>query len=744
MTSLVEQLAERKQISSDYIDSEGKKVVIPPENKAAVLEAMGYAVDDDKKLAQQVEAEEREYWQTVLDPVLVVKENSDIVLNARLPVKDGGTGKKKKKISEDSLEYVIRLEDGKEIKGTVDAFMVDASSSKTVDGTEYVLKKLIIRAQIAMGYHTLELTVDGKVHSMSLIVVPHRCYMPETIAKGGKIWGPSVQLYTLRSERNWGVGDFGDLAELIRNLGAWGAGFVGLNPIHQLFPANPESASPYSPSTRRWLNVIYINVEQTEEFRNNKKVQEYVASPEFQGRLADLRAPEYVNYKGVMEAKLDVLHRLYDDAQLHKNADSPRGKAFMAFVKQGGDSLNQIAVYDALQAHLYAQGQNAWGWPAWEDCYKRYSNPEVQEWAAEHEDQVYFHKYLQFLADEQLENANREAQRAGMAVGIYRDLAVGVSSGSAEIWANSEIYCPAASIGCPPDRLGPNGQNWGLPPMDPNKVFRQKYQPIIDLFRSNMKSCGSLRIDHAMSLYRLWWVPNKDGNSDASKGAYLLYHVEDMIGILALESHRNKCMIIGEDLGTVPEIMKKLLPESGILSYKIFFFETSKTDGGYISTKDYAVQAMSALTTHDMATLKGFWHCDDLKLGRKIGVYRTDEVVKDLMDDRLKSKQLILNSLNGHGVLPPSVSRDALYCGMTKELNHAMQIHMCNGSSALFSTQLEDWLEMEKPVNIPGTSDEYPNWRRKLSANISDIFSREDLKELARRMTEARARASAS
>ncbi len=733
MTSLVDQLAEKKQIFKDFIDSEGKKVVIPAENKAAVLEAMGYAVNDEKLLKQQVEKEEKEYWQTLLDPALVVKVNSDITIDARLPEDEANH----------SVEYEIKLEDGSKKSGKIKAKDYDEVDSKEIGKTKYIKKKLVVHEDIPMGYHDITLKLkNGDSAQMRLIVVPHKCYIPEKIVNGAKIWGPSVQLYTLRSENNWGVGDFGDLGVLIANLGKWGAGFIGLNPIHQLFPANPESASPYSPSTRRWLDVIYINVEQTPEYQKNFAVQAIVKSKEFQARLAKLREPEYVDYKGVMEAKLEILHMLYEKAALHKCKDCCRAKAFMKFVEEGGDSLNQIAVYDALQASLYAQGQNAWGWPAWDEKYQKYQNPEVAAWAKEHEDEVYFHKYLQFVAAEQMECANRAAKDAGMTVGIYRDLAVGVSSGSAEIWANSEIYCPKASIGCPPDRLGPNGQNWGLPPMDPNKVFKQKYQPIIDLFRSNMKSCGSLRIDHAMSLYRLWWVPNKDGNSDASKGAYLKYGEEAMIGILALESHRNKCMIIGEDLGTVPEIMKKLLPESGIFSYKIFFFETSKTDGGYISTKHYATQAMSALTTHDMATLKGFWHCDDLKLGRKIGVYKTDKIMNDLMADRLKSKQLILNSLNGHGILPDSVSRDARYCGMTTELNHAMQIHMCNGSSALFSTQLEDWLEMDKPVNIPGTSDEYPNWRRKLSANISDIFADAKLKNLAQRMTKAREQAS--
>ncbi len=729
MTSLVEQLAEMKNISNDYIDAWGEVAYVSKESKAAMLAAMGYDVENEEHLASQIAQERVQYWTSPLDPVLVVKEKESIVLDARLP----------EALANSVLNYEVKLETGKNLKGTINAADAGVQESFADNGRDYLKKKLILDLELPLGYHELNLTADGLNASLRLIIVPHQCYKQKQIADGLKIWGPSVQLYTLRSEKNWGVGDFCDLADLIKKLANWGAGFIGLNPIHALYPANPESASPYSPSTRRWVNVIYVNVENSEEYKKCSEAQAIVNSPEFQQRLSDLRAKEYVDYTGVMQAKLEILKKVYFSHPLHKDKRSNRGKAFAAFVKEGGDSLNQIAVYDALQASLYASGENAWGWPVWDDKYKKYQNPEVAQWAAEHEDEVAFYKYLQFLADEQMAAADRTAKENGMAVGIYRDLAVGVAECSAEIWANADIYCPKASVGAPPDVLGPLGQNWGLPPMDPNKIYQAQYQPVIDLFRSNMKSCGSLRIDHAMSLLRLWWVPPKE---NASKGAYVYYRVHDMIGILALESVRNQCLIIGEDLGTVPEIMKKLLPQSGIHSYKIFFFETSKTDGGYISTRDYPEQAMSALTTHDMPTLIGFWHCEDLKLGRKLGLYTTDEIMNNLMRDRLQAKQRILDSLAGHNMLPPSVNRDALYCPMTPELNHALQIHLCNGSTALFSTQLEDWLAMEKPVNIPGTSSEYPNWRRKLSRNINEIFSDPKLHELASQMTEARVRAS--
>ncbi|MEC7285251.1 MAG: 4-alpha-glucanotransferase, partial [Pseudomonadota bacterium] len=338
------------------------------------------------------------------------------------------------------------------------------------------------------------------------------------------------------------------------------------------------------------------------------------------------------------------------------------------------------------------------------------------------------------IAAQQLELASNKATDAGMTIGLYRDLAVGVSEGSAEIWGNKDLYCTGASVGAPPDILGPLGQNWGLPPMDPRKLYEQGYQPIIDLFASNMASSGSLRIDHVMALLRLWWVVKGDNAKD---GGYVYYPVDDLLGILALESHRNQSLVIGEDLGTVPEEIRSKLADNGVYSYRVFFFEQAE-DGGFFSPSHYPVQSMSTLTTHDMPTLIGYWHCLDLELGKEIGLYPTEEILQTLYADRHENKQAILDTLHGHGSIGDNVGRDVNHTGMNRDLNNGMQVHMAGGSSALLSLQLEDWLEMDKPVNIPGTFDEYPNWRRKLTENIESMFDRHDINELATKLTHAR------
>lgn len=346
--------------------------------------------------------------------------------------------------------------------------------------------------------------------------------------------------------------------------------------------------------------------------------------------------------------------------------------------------------------------------------------------------------YLQWLAFTQINDVQQFAEDKGMDIGLYRDLAVGVADSGSETWADHGSLCLDASIGAPPDVLGPLGQNWGLPPLNPQVLKATAYDAYIELLRANMRACGALRIDHVLGLLRLWWIPKGE---DATKGAYMYYPVEDMLSILALESHRNSCSVIGEDLGTVPDEIVDLLADAGIHSYKVFFFETAE-DGGYYSPTHYQEQSMSALCTHDMPTLRGFWHCDDLKMGEEIGLYPDAEQLKELFLSRAKSKQEILNSVDFHGFLPEGVGRDATFVPMDRYLSDALQLHLAAGSSVLLSLQLEDWLEMDKPVNIPGTVDEYPNWRRKLSVTLDDIFNRPEVNELTKQLTDIRAQAS--
>ena len=662
MTSpLIEKLVELRGIESNYTDAWGNPATVKEESKGKLLKAMGYQIEDSEALDKQVDEQVRQSWLSPLNPVQVNREHEEVLLTVRLPIE----------LVNDAFFFQVTTEEGKTSKQGFtpsDGELINVNHIDEVEFQEYVVK---LDRMLPLGYHQLVLLAEDndEVASMRLIVAPKSCYHPQTIAQGNKVWGLSVQLYCLRSEKNWGVGDFSDLAYLLENAAKQGAQFVGLNPIHALYPANPDACSPYGPSSRRWLNFIYIDVTSLDGY-DSKGVQDVVTSSEFQANLEQARSVDYVDYETVTRIKLDALNAVFEyqnEKYLSKN--TKQNKAFKAFVAQGGESLEMLAVYDAMQEKLAAEGKPSWGWPVFPEQYDEFHKPAVAKFKKANAKRVKFYQFLQWHAALQLENANEVAHAHDMSIGLYRDLAVGVSEGSAEIWGNKDLYSTDASVGAPPDILGPLGQNWGLPPMDPEKLYQQKYQPIIDLFDSNMKSTGALRIDHVMALLRLWWVVKGD---DAKDGGYVYYPVDDLLGILALESHRHKSLVIGEDLGTVPEEIRTKLADNGVYSYRVFFFEQAE-DGGFFSPSHYPIQSMSTLTTHDMPTLTGYWHCLDLELGKELGLYPTDEILSTLFTSRHKDKQEILDSLHGHGSVPEWLARHVEHLGMSKELNFGMQ-----------------------------------------------------------------------
>lgn len=725
MTNLIQQLVKQRGIGADFIDAWGKPTLIAERNQEKLLRTMGYHIDDEEALLSQLEHDAMDAWQRGLNPVYVFRASDELKMIVRCTIADAVLPHSVRIQAEDGVKHSIKFK-------PVDGHLMQ---SQEIEGIEWHQYTIDLPISLPMGYHDAVLFCGRKkLSTAKIIMAPQRCFIPKAIEQGNKVWGFSVQLYCVRSERNWGMGDFTDLIYLAKHAAQLGADFIGLNPIHQLYPANPDACSPYGPSSRRWLNYLYIDVESVEGF-NSETVQQWATDNKLEDRVVSLRDTDWVDYSGVAELKLAALAEVFAEYKhTYLSKQTKQKKAFDAFLEEGGDSLKGLAIFEALQMQLKEQGKAYWGWPAFPEQYRSAELPSVKRFAKKHAAEVEFYLFLQWQAQLQFDCAGSAAIDAGMSIGIYRDLAVGVSAGSAEIWSNKALYCTEVSIGAPPDILGPLGQKWGLPPMDPEVLIEQQYQPIIDLFAANMKASGALRIDHVMALLRLWWVHNDD---NASEGVYVNYPVDDLLAILALESQRNQAMVIGEDLGTVPDAIREKLQDNGVYSYRVFFFEQSD-DGGFFSPTHYPEQSMATLTTHDMPTLIGYWHCDDLNLGRAVGLYPDEDVLQSLFVDRHDNKQHILNTLHGHAAIPDTISDDVNFVGMSQALNFGMQKHMATGSSALLSLQLEDWLEMDKPVNIPGTFAEYLNWRRKLTHNLEDIFSRPDLQTLARELTERR------
>ncbi|HGO5290839.1 TPA: 4-alpha-glucanotransferase [Photobacterium damselae subsp. damselae] len=720
--SVLKHVAHMAGITDKYISAWGDEATVEDETLSRLLAALGYDVRNDEALLESARKKNRT---EVLAPVKVIRAGEPMQVELHL----GASAR----VSD--FSWRLETEQGEVFEGWLQSQLV---ADERDEGQPLVFA---LPNDLAWGYH--KLTVSRKrrksPYEMTLIVTPTACYKQTALLNNKKLWGTSVQLYSVRTQHNWGIGDFGDLKQLVADIAKNGGDFVGLNPIHSLFPANPEGASPYSPSSRRWLNVIYIDVSSVCEFAQSDAAQQLVGSHEFQQRLAEARQSNWVNYSEVACLKMAALRLLFDTfVTRHLEKNTERAKQFLNFVEQGGESLLHQAAFDALHALLKSQDNTMWGWPVFPESYRHFDSQAVQTFIQENQHEVQLYMYLQWLADCQLAEVQELAEEKGMVMGLYRDLAVGVCDSGAETWAQHGELCLDVSVGAPPDILGPLGQNWGLPPLNPEVLVERAYQPYIDLLRANMRHCGALRIDHVLGLLRLWWIPKGES---AKAGAYMYYPVEDLLAILALESHRHQCTVIGEDLGTVPDEIVDKLATAGVHSYKVFFFETA-VDGGYFSPRHYPDQSMAALCTHDMPTLRGFWHCDDLKMGSELGLYPDQDALNGLFDSRAESKQRILDSLDWHGYLSQNIGRNAAYVPMDSKLSEGMQLHLAAGASALLSLQLEDWLEMDKPVNIPGTVDEYPNWRRKLSTTLDDLFTRQDIIDLTRRLTEARQQAS--
>ncbi|MFC0227764.1 4-alpha-glucanotransferase [Serratia aquatilis] len=691
MSKGIDQTATQAGIAADYINAHGKRQAISPETKRKLLDAMS-------NTSLHVD--------TAPLPVVKVFYHGESVA---LPL--GGTGE---------YHWVLQREDGNQLQGR-------ATARKT----------LTLQGDLPLGYHQLTLTQGEQQWACRLIVAPKRCYEPDALLTGKKLWGACVQLYTLRSERNWGIGDFGDLRVMVAEVGERGGAFVGLNPIHALYPASPESASPYSPSSRRWLNVVYIDVNAVEDFQRSQAAQKWWQKAATQKLLAKARSTDWVDYSTVTQLKLAALKLAFPLFQARKAGDAVR-QAFERFVGEGGSSLYQQAAFDALHAHLSAKDSNMWGWPVWPEEYRQGNSPAVEAFCKQHADEVTFYLWLQWLAASQFAECFSQSQERMMPIGLYRDLAVGVAEGGAETWCERELYCLKASVGAPPDILGPLGQNWGLPPMDPHVMVARGYQPFIDLLRANMTSCGALRIDHVMALLRLWWIPYGE---TADQGAYVKYPVDDLLALLALESQRHRCMVIGEDLGTVPVEIVGKLRESGIYSYKVLYFEHDD-ENQFRAPQSYPVQAMATITTHDLPTMRGYWQSGDLTLGEKLGLYPDAEVLKTLFADRERAKQGLLDGLHRYGCVPQKVGKKAALLAMSPLINRGLQRYVADSASALLGLQPEDWLDMAEPVNIPGTSDQYPNWRRKLNCTLESMFLDREVNRLLKDLDKRRRKVS--
>ena len=711
-------------IAAHHTDAFGHRHEVSNETLLALIGAFG--LSSDPAVARRELAEPQSSAPLGLGPVhLVHAEATHPELALRLPAWCR------------EIVWECRLENGEERSGR----LVTPSAGT---GRRFTMP---LPTGLPLGYHQLDLKAADVSARLTLIVAPAFCYLPKDLAGEARIWGLTCQLYGLRSTRNWGMGDFTDLARVAGAAGSCGAATFGINPLHALFAAEPLHCSPYSPSSRVWLDYLYIDVTAVPGFAEDETVRGLTEGERFAATLAAARSAELIDYDAVAACKRPVLEALFRRFRSREfdgdgNATGYLGKEFRNFQRSGGQSLTDFAIFEALHAR-YKGETESFSWRDWPLPERDPNSAVVAEFAALHHERVEFFQYLQWEADRQLASAAAAGRAAGLSLGVYRDFAVGVDPNGAEAWADQELVTAGTSIGAPPDAFNRVGQNWGLAPVNPIVLRRQGYAPFIASLRANMRHAGVLRIDHVMSLNRLYWIPS---GMEAKAGAYVTYPFDDLLRLIALESHRQSCAVVGEDLGTVPTGFRETMRSADMLSYRVLVFER-RQDGAFVPPAEYPPLAAASAATHDMATLKGFWLGRDLAWRRRLNLHSETNEAEVAATERSRDRHLLLQALVKEGLFAPEClgrffSEDGEPIHST-ELICAILTYLARSRARLMLVQLEDVVGESEQANLPGTIEEHPNWRRRTSRLLEEIITGADLQQVAAVIREGRLHAAA-
>jgi 4-alpha-glucanotransferase len=700
-SSWIERLAEHLGVLPSYIDQDGRTRVTSDGTRGAILAAMGFPVSSEQVAEERLNALLDESRKRLLEPV-VVHERGAVHPRIRTHAPRRGG----------ALRWRIEIRSERGRVATREG-LHDSAGPLEIETPD-----------LGIGYYDVGLTLTGSqgelTANQTLIVVPPRCIAPSDLLGDRAAFGVFANLYTLRGNENWGIGDTGDLSALVNWVGGIGGSFVGLNPLHALLNRGRD-ISPYGPTSRVWRNPIYIDVERVPEFRESPALAARIRSPEIAAALGALRESDHVQYEQVWATKslaLDALHEAFLQRS-EREATSTRIAAYNKFVASAGPALDGYATWMAI-----AESRHEWSSQLWPAELQDSASAQVNQFAGERAKRVDFHKWLQFELDQQLGEIAAEARATGMEIGLYQDLAVGSSGTGADAWTHRRLFLDGISIGAPPDAYSDFGQNWGLPPLNPWALREDRYRYFMQLLRGGFRHAGALRIDHVMGLFRLFWIPH---GATGREGAYVRYPSNDLLGILALESHRHRAIVVGEDLGIVPENVRPAMEKWGILSSKVLYFER-EAGGKFRRQSSYPKSSLGSANTHDMPTIAGFWTGRDVELRAALGLVDDARAV-DAAAEREVEKQALIDRLREDGALPlrESVATDASGVPAIKRAVHEF---LCASPASLVGLSLDDLGGETEPVNVPGVgTDRFPCWSRKMRRSIHEIAatSGEDL-----------------
>ncbi|XPF93922.1 4-alpha-glucanotransferase [Colwellia sp. RE-S-Sl-9] len=721
----VEKLAELVGFHKNYVNSFGIKQTPKKEALASLLNAMGFNLTSEQVLAEQIQTLQEKQWRNILPTTHIIKSTNKTPF---IPISIHNSG------VQQTISWTITTENGDLFNQHLDTSNLELIDTTKLNESTFSKYQLPI-PQIEEGYHKLSIKCGEQQSNCHLIVVPETCFSAEEAHKN-KVWGYTAQLYSIRSEQNFGMGDFEDLNKLIIGASKQGASTVGLNPLHPLYQNNPAHISPYSPTSRCFINTLYINVQNVPNFSTCQLAQEKFNNEDFQTKLASARSSQLIDYPAVAELKFELLEILFDDFIISPQEinDSIR-QDFICFTQEQGEDLFTLATFEALYEHFRELDPSIYDWKAWPKEYQSPNTQAVKIFQELHATRIQYFMYLQWLAHEQLTNAANLTQTHDMPIGLYLDLAVGCDGSGVDVWSNQEVYVSGAAIGAPPDAMNTLGQNWGLTPMNPVALKEQGYQPLIKALRCNMQYAGALRIDHILGLMRQYWIAPEMG---AHEGIYITFPLDDILSIIALESRRSRCVVIGEDLGTVPEGFGEIIAKSGLLSYKVLYFERWWETGLFKRPELYPSQSIATVSTHDVPTLVGWWASRDLTWRRKLNLYPNDELKDQEQIDRIKDRHCLIDALKDVGTLSADDVNSETLEITNSHLNIAVQKYIGLSKSHIQLIPLEDALELLEQVNIPGTIDEHPNWRQKLPIILDELWSIPSILNIASLMNEIR------
>ncbi|AHL75666.1 4-alpha-glucanotransferase [Stutzerimonas stutzeri] len=659
-------LAKAAGLSIDWVDADGRDQRVSPDVLRAVLGGLGLAADSETDVETSLEKLDAINGTSHLPPLLTLDQGAPLEL---------------KQYFEPGTAYSLTLEDGPDHQGTLD-------------------DQARLAAIHTPGYHHLEI---GGQH-LTLAVAPHACPSVEDVA-GPSAWGLTVQLYGLRRPGDGGLGDTLALETLVRSAAAQGADALGISPIHAMFTGNSRQYSPYSPSSRLFYNILHSA---PEAILGDTPLRIAIESCGLAEELERLEQLELIDWDAVSRTRQCLLRALYDDFVTGGNAQRAD---FESFREAGGEALENHCRFEALHASLLSAEGYPQHWRDWPEQYRKPQSPAVEQFAQEHAEDISYHAFCQWLIARGLERAQTAARSAGMKIGLISDLAVGADGGGSQAWSRQDEVLAALSVGAPPDIINRQGQSWGISAFSPWGLKTHGYRAFIEMVRANLAHAGGMRIDHVMGLMRLWVMPSGAGPME---GAYLNYPFDDLLRLLSLEAWRRNAVILGEDLGTVPEGLREKLADRGLLGMRVLFFERDH-QGTFKPPSHYPRSAITTSTTHDLPTISGWWQAHDIDWRIRVGQHQEQERPGQL-EERERERAGLLRLLHEY---TPEVDGDL---AAPEVLADACSAFIGQTPAPLVLLPVEDALCLLEQPNLPGTTDTHPNWRRRYPGDSATLL----------------------